>query len=190
MTRKHLGGTASRGRFSRSTTSLRRAHGRTGQRRRSRSSSSPRQSWGGFMPMDSSIRRVIGMGNCSRCMRSGTSSETDGTGILSGQTRPRVWIHDRSTDTPTLMYIISHNGTGVLNVNVRADPDSVTQLMRGSLPTLSAVTPDPEYDTVPGKVTGRGTPQVLLLAVTVAPVMVPLEVIVYLSFGWQRLSLC
>lgn len=135
-------------------------------------------------------------------MRSGTSTETDGTGISCAANSPPqatrwaaggkpgtgVWIQDGSTDTPTLIYKTSYNGTGVLKVNVRADPDSVTQLIRGSLPTLSAVTPDPEYDTVPGKVIGRGTPQVLLLAVTVAPVMVPLEVIVYLSFGWQRLS--
>ena len=74
--RKHLGDSAWRGRFSRLTASSRRAHGSPGRQRLSRSSSSPRRSWGGSMPMDSSIRRVIGMGDCSRCMRSGTSSET------------------------------------------------------------------------------------------------------------------
>lgn len=40
------------------------------------------------MPMDSSIRRVIETGNCSRCMRSGTSTETDGTGISSAANSP------------------------------------------------------------------------------------------------------
>jgi hemerythrin-like domain-containing protein len=76
MDRNHSGGSAWRGRFSRSTASLRRAHGSPGRQHLSRSSSSPRRSWGGFMPMGSSIRRVIGMGGCSRCTRSGTSSET------------------------------------------------------------------------------------------------------------------
>ena len=75
-----------------------------------------------------------------------------------------------------------------MKVKVRADPDIVTRLISGSLPTWSLVTPEPEKVTAPGTVRGNGTPQVLLLEETVPPVMVPVEVMVYLRRGWHRLS--
>ena len=96
-------------------------------------------------------------------------------------------ISTRRVANIQILNVSFHNGTGVLKVKVLADPESVIQLMRGSLPTLSDVTPDPEKDTVLENVTGSGTPQVLSLEATVALVRVPLEVIVYRSRGWQRL---
>ena len=79
------------------------------------------------------------------------------------------------------------SGKAVLKVKVLADPDNVAHLISGSFPTWSLLTPEPEKVTARGTVTGNGTLQVFPLEETVPPVMVPLEVMVYLRWGWQRL---
>jgi hypothetical protein len=65
-------------------------------------------------------------------------------------------------------------------VNDTGDPDIFTQIVNGSDPIFSVTNPL-VFVTVPGTVTGIEVPQVLPLAVTVTPVMLP-EVMAYVSW--------
>jgi len=60
---------------------------------------------------------------------------------------------------------------GLLSLNETGFPDIVTQIVKGSLPSCSVLKPWVSV-TGPGKVTGRGSLQVILEHVTVAPVIV------------------